>query len=574
MNLNGKEYEGYPLGGKKFNTLNVGGTIVSTGRYPIESWKIWQTVADAKAFIMYDEPDAAAYVGMVLSVTDDSNPANNGLYVVKAVGANAVKNGSFDESAWQKIGVDDSSASDEILKIIEDNELVTAEALNDLRKKIKEGDITVTTLKGNNRVNKDNFAEYQIKKGGVVIETIEIPGDTSLVSCRYISENEDDEHAGSLELVYLLATGETNTVYVDLGDIISTSKIQGVVKEMVATSVTKTGADKDKLVDSKLLAETIEKLNSDFGNISADDIEIGDSDDEDFSTNIKVGFLDAGTTIPGDWTIRDILMKILTKELWSTKKTAPSVASLNIVDTTNGNILCGNNENSTTIVEVNQTIKPSAIDVDVTNGTIGTYNGTNIETTKNAGCTLGTQTLKTNGSVVTSYKPTSEETITFKYERAYSASTAKTMSNYGNENQSIVIPAGTATLTCTTRAAYKVWYGNLPYGSEVGSTTSDRYDFFSNVKSSLYQDWTPIGNKLEIGSLVDGSVNRGTAVNGNADNFYLICPSDYILYGEQMQQSISVTNDGTFTYNDRLYTIYHWDAVKNTYNNVSMKKNV
>ena len=83
-----------------FSTLNIGGTLVSTGRYPIESWRVWNTVEEAKSFVMYNGADATAFVGMILVVTTGTG---KGVYVLDKVGNDAKTNNEFDDSAWTKL---------------------------------------------------------------------------------------------------------------------------------------------------------------------------------------------------------------------------------------------------------------------------------------------------------------------------------------------------------------------------------------------------------------------------------------------------------------------------------------
>lgn len=72
----------------KSSTLNIGGTLVSTGRYPIAPWGQWRTLSDLEDFITDVSASAAAFPGMVVSVVDDEE--NNGVYMIWKVGADAL----------------------------------------------------------------------------------------------------------------------------------------------------------------------------------------------------------------------------------------------------------------------------------------------------------------------------------------------------------------------------------------------------------------------------------------------------------------------------------------------------
>lgn len=77
----------------KSSTLNIGGTLISTGRYPIESWRQWNTLSDLENFIIDVSPSAAAFPGMLVSVVKDNDIKKNGVYFILAVGEDA-----FDEN--------------------------------------------------------------------------------------------------------------------------------------------------------------------------------------------------------------------------------------------------------------------------------------------------------------------------------------------------------------------------------------------------------------------------------------------------------------------------------------------
>ena len=58
--------------------------IRPTGKYPIIAYQQWETLEDAQSFI--DDPNSTAIPGMVLSVVNDPDKSNNGVYFVKSIG--------------------------------------------------------------------------------------------------------------------------------------------------------------------------------------------------------------------------------------------------------------------------------------------------------------------------------------------------------------------------------------------------------------------------------------------------------------------------------------------------------
>lgn len=59
-------------------------TWEATGKFPIVAKRIWSTLADAQAYI--DNASDTACIGLQLSVVQDPNEENNGIYFVKSIG--------------------------------------------------------------------------------------------------------------------------------------------------------------------------------------------------------------------------------------------------------------------------------------------------------------------------------------------------------------------------------------------------------------------------------------------------------------------------------------------------------
>lgn len=89
------------------NKILMGSTLITTGRFPIESWKQWETLSDLKNYIINTDSNATAYKGMVVSVVSDSTESNNGVYLIKKVGNDAQSNGVCIDSAYVKLGTTD-----------------------------------------------------------------------------------------------------------------------------------------------------------------------------------------------------------------------------------------------------------------------------------------------------------------------------------------------------------------------------------------------------------------------------------------------------------------------------------
>lgn len=73
-------------------------SIKPTGKFPVVAEQQWETLEDALSFI--NDPDSNAIPGMILSVANDPDEKNNGIYFVREVGVidstgSNIKNGSM-----------------------------------------------------------------------------------------------------------------------------------------------------------------------------------------------------------------------------------------------------------------------------------------------------------------------------------------------------------------------------------------------------------------------------------------------------------------------------------------------
>lgn len=80
----GKIPEQYVYNDKVFMVGDSPNTLRPTGKYPLVANHEWNTLADAITFI--NEPSSSAIPGMVITVVNDPEEENNGVYFVKAVG--------------------------------------------------------------------------------------------------------------------------------------------------------------------------------------------------------------------------------------------------------------------------------------------------------------------------------------------------------------------------------------------------------------------------------------------------------------------------------------------------------
>jgi hypothetical protein len=603
MQLNGKEFHGYldttTAESKGFQYGNLGMTLGTTGRYPIEPWKIWETYADAKEYVKYDGNDASAYVGMILTVTTGDDA---GVYVVTAVGADAIdSNNNF--IGLVKIGMEsdilsiiESNESDilsiiesnesDILSIIESNEEVTAASLNDLNKRLLSGEITVETLTGTDK-GADNFAAYQFKKGGEDLVKITIPGDTSLYSCEYISPDSSDKDAGKIHMKYLLYNGEIKDVYVDINETMVASEVNALIKSALTDKSTGYITDEIKDKDTKLvtsgavynavseLKDEIDKLGDGLddvwaGTVKLGDLLDGDSDDEEFFTTIDVGNLKAGTTIDERMSVRDLLVSILRKEIWATGKTAPSIKSFSLYGSVNGTNQIIASTSSTPTYEVGTTLIPSLRESDIVydKGTIETYNSVN-KTSTSSGCEFdySKHTLSNSGTTVT----LGQETKKFTLSVPYTQSTAVTTSNIGtkasgdNASHNIIIGASVASKSVSVKGEYRVYYGNITIGDNTASDSA----IATYLKSN--------GSKTFTNGTSNVTLNGGSITTGSNQRFYVLCPSEMKLYGTQMNLNIKphYTADYTYTLPNgtfKSYKIYGWTPVDQTYKDVKIVK--
>lgn len=581
MQLNGKEFHGYldatTAESKGFQYGNLGMTLGTTGRYPIEPWKIWETYKDATEYVKYVGNDASAYVGMILTVTTGDDA---GVYVVTAVGADAI------DSNKNFIGLVKIGMESDILSIIESNEEVTAASLNDLNKRLLSDEITVETLTGDDK-GADNFAAYQFKKGGEDLVKITIPGDTSLLDCEYISQDSSDsEDSGMLKMTYLLANGVHRVVYVDINETMVASEVNALIESALTDKSTGYITDEIKDKDTKLvtsgavynavseLKDEIDKLGDGLDDVWAGTVKLGDlldedSDDEEFFTTIDVGNLKAGTTIDERMSVRDLLVSILRKEIWATGKTAPSIKSFSLYGSVNGTNQIIASTSSTPTYEVGTTLIPSLRESDIVydKGTIETYNNVN-KTSTSSGCEFdySEHTLSNSGTVTLG-----QETKKFTLSVPYTQSTAVTTSNIGtkasgdNASHNIIIGASVASKSVSVKGEYRVYYGNITIGDNTASDSA----IATYLKSKGTQTWTNGTSNVTL--------NSGSITTGSNQRFYVLCPSEMKLYGTQINLNAEphYTSDYTYTLPNgtfKSYKIYGWTPVDQTYKDVKIVK--
>jgi hypothetical protein len=245
-------------------------TIFPTGltysrntKAPLMDMQVFKTLALAQAYV--DNKDQTAYVGLTVSVTDDGS--NNGLYYVERIAdANnatglLVKVGSDASAAVADLQADvaalKTAVGDETSGLVADvaknaGDIATnAENIEKKADKFTVGnglsysenkiDVVVSTAEGNSLTVDENglyvavpeievpeyalvsvenpedgyASQYQFKKDGEVLNTINIPKDQFLKSASY------NDVSNKLVFVFNTATGESTTE-VDVNDLVDT----------------------------------------------------------------------------------------------------------------------------------------------------------------------------------------------------------------------------------------------------------------------------------------------------------------------------------------------------------------
>lgn len=232
-------------------------TIFPTGltysrntKAPLMDKQIFDTLALAQAYV--DDVDQTAYVGLTISVVADGD--NNGLYYVDRVADTNNATGLL-----TKIGSDADTAIADLRADVTAN----TEALANKAEKFTVGnglsytdnkiDVVVSTAEGNSLSVDENglyvavptitvpeytldsvgepdasyAAQYQFKKDGVVLNTINIPKDQFLKSATFHATAEEGvtETAPYLKFVWLLDTdseteGDQTITYVPVNDLV------------------------------------------------------------------------------------------------------------------------------------------------------------------------------------------------------------------------------------------------------------------------------------------------------------------------------------------------------------------
>lgn len=302
MNINGKEFNGTI--GNTINTIKMGSTLVSTGRFPIESWKVWYDVDDAKAYVADTTASATAYPGMILAIVAknssyystgveyEKNVAAQGVYLVTKVGYNAIqitdtlKDGAEENDSdsdneyeasdyetefvgWVKLGSEINSNIQSAIESLEssigdvedkvdtidfsyDSENDTFTFTNGDGQEIDVDYPKVSISVQDNPAGAPNVSKRYtfttVEEGEGKVTFIDIPKDSSLVSVKYIEEDSsesdsDDAHKGCLRFIYTLANGNTDTVYVDISETITNAELDAYIRNMLVNNATDMGND-------------------------------------------------------------------------------------------------------------------------------------------------------------------------------------------------------------------------------------------------------------------------------------------------------------------------------------------
>lgn len=240
----------------KINTFPTGLTYSRNTKAPLESNRLFDTLALAQAYV--DNVDQNAYVGLTVSVVSDGE--NNGLYyveqiadaehtsgILKKVGSDSsedVKSIATDVDTLKGVVGDSESGLVADVAVVKSNldkkadTFTVDKGLSYSENKIsvvvnrKEGnlltvdkdglyvsspDITVPeyTLTTVSAPSSEYASQYEFKKDGVVLNTINIPKDQFLKTASY------DSDENKLIFVFNTTAGET-TSEVDVADLVDT----------------------------------------------------------------------------------------------------------------------------------------------------------------------------------------------------------------------------------------------------------------------------------------------------------------------------------------------------------------
>ena len=606
MNIRGNEFNGTI--GNTINTIKMGSTLVSTGRFPIESWKVWYNVRDAKAYVADSTASATAYPGMILAIVPKESSyysnqveynetvAAKGVYLVTDVGLNATKtnlipkvDASDNESdsdseledsdyihetefvGWIKLG---SEINSDIQSAIESLE----SSIGDVEDKVDTIDFAYdsvndrfTFTNGDGETANVNYPKVSIsvednpeeapnvskrysfthvENGVGNVTTIDIPKDSSLVSVKYINQDEsesdyDSDNTGCLEFVYTLADGTEETVYVDISETITDAELDAYIQNMLvdsANGISDLNADKIPTVGAvkSYVNNAVANIIGENG-IAAETIHMGDAANDGFVATTNVGFIDAGTTIPYDKTVYDILKDILCKELIPAAgdRTLPKIT--NAVVSHDGTIITGGSNIAVEIgTEFDTTTPITTVTATYTDGKLKTYGSGNYTMTEiNANCSVnGDPYIDSISGAGVNGNKVREGAISFTVKQDYSSSQVFALSSSGNQATANQISAGTASTTATSRGAYKIWSGTVTNATANTWLNNTNYNLFKSA-TGITEGWT---NPAASGTVLNG----GTITHDNAHAFVLVCPGTYRLYATQLNTLVEGTVNQSF----------------------------
>ena len=189
----------------------------AAAKFPVIANRIFETLAQAQAYIESTAADASAIPGLVLTVIEDTNTTNNGAYLVTGTDGNL---------SLTKLSDVNSAGGDNIIEQINVND-TKQEPVN------KVVNITVPT-KVSQLDNDSSFATitdsavtvvkltdgYQIKQGGTELGTITIPKDMVVSGGRIVS-NPDGQNPGTyIELTLANVPEPNNKLYINVQDLV------------------------------------------------------------------------------------------------------------------------------------------------------------------------------------------------------------------------------------------------------------------------------------------------------------------------------------------------------------------
>ena len=373
-------------------------TYTPTGRFPIVGGTVYETYADLINYVTNDSSTAIG--GSILFVVADTNPDNNGAYEV------LYKNSTVRDAKNQIEFFVDGESNLEVKKLRSEINDVPTEPVEDIH--LTNVELTTEEDSKTYLVFTLSYTEAPIKvdvseltNSAVVYEIVSGTEENDYVQ---ITIDTDEENLTktlnvTTKIVTLEEANEDNDGFVTAVD----------VKNYVEDEITNALAKLPEVSHDCKLTEA-------------------------FTTNIKVGFLDAGTDLTTEDTITSILKRILMKTIGITAVN-PS-ASLTFASGS------GNKEIGTALGTVTFTLGytdgyyESADKTYYTDATFNTVNETTNGKVK-AGCAENTVTLYCNDTVVegsnTSYTnntiQTTRKTFTFYTTSEYNAATVNGAKN-------------------------------------------------------------------------------------------------------------------------------------------------